>query len=83
MIPEGEPAGSYNTVCSLDFPTFSRYFFTTFINAVVVEAFLDYAHVVFITEIRSELDAGMFRTLLSQDEMTGTDQVLGNIAKSI
>ncbi len=48
-VPEGEPNGSPIAACNMDFSLFNRYFFNSFIDAIVV-AFPDYAHVMYITD---------------------------------
>lgn len=83
-IPHGEPDGSAISACVLDFQTFHRYYFNSFIDAIVV-AFPDYAHVMFITDVlftKNWMVAGAMPFTPGMD-MGDAAEVLGYVAASI
>jgi hypothetical protein len=83
-VPEGEPNGSPIPACTMDFSLFHRYFFNSFIDAIVV-AFPDYAHVMHITDViftQNWMQAGLVPYVPGVN-MSNADQVMGYIAASI
>ena len=82
-IAEGEPPNS-PPACGLDLHTFHRYFFGTFLDAIVV-AMPEYAHAVYITDVIFEQNwmvAGA-APFVPGMELGNPAEVLGYIANSI